>query len=106
MEYNTDHSGNTFTKDENDRFHSYGDKPAFINQYEEQWWFEHGKQHRLEGPAVISVKGGASRIAMGKAGEFYYIDDIAYTKAKWEKHPDVQPFLRAKKIKKYLDKKK
>lgn len=48
--------------------------PAWIQKSGYQYWFQRGKLHREDGPAIEYANGEHS----------YYLNDVYYTKRKWE----------------------
>ena len=49
-------------------------------------WYYHGKRHRLGGPALIYSGGN----------QFWYIDDVQYSKEDYENHPSVIAYAKSK----------
>ena len=66
-----------FIKD-TDILHNEGE-PAVEYNNDTKVWYQHDKEHRLDGPAVEYPDGG----------KFYYIDEIVYRESDYWNHPDV-----------------
>ena len=60
--------------DYNDKCHRDGDMPAYINTGGYLLYYNHGKWHRVDGPAVILSNGR----------EEYWLDGIRYTKEEYD----------------------
>jgi hypothetical protein len=63
----------------NDSLHRDGDKPAIILDHgTHQEWLQHGRRHRLLGPAIIGQDEDGNQV------EEYWIDDKQMSKEEWQ----------------------